>query len=146
MKKKEEIYLQRLDDNDLTKILDMIYSDEDLKKTFIGEKNTRSRLLNSIYAAIIKKENTDIGFVMLVDNERTNKSEIDMGILKAYRNKGYGTEVLRQLKSIIISNELDIEIQIKKLNMGAIKSVLNNGFVLKSQNQECNYYGIDRKR
>lgn len=146
MKKEDKIYLQRLEFGDETQILDMISKDEELKDTFSGGNNTISRLMNSIYSAIIKKGNQDVGFVMIVNNEKTDTNEIDMGILKQYRSKGYGTEALRILKQIIIENELDIEIQIKKLNIGAIKSVINNGFVLTKEKEECNYYGIERKR
>lgn len=141
----EKIYLEKLYGNDEKKILDMIFSDDDLRKTFMGDKNTQSRLINSVYSALIKKEDIDVGFVMLVENMRTNKYEIDMGILKEYRSKGYGTEALKILKGIILNNKLDVEIQIKKVNIGAIKSVLNNGFTLCREDVTCNYYGLNKK-
>lgn len=142
MKKNSEIFLQRIDFGDEKQVLDMIASDEELKNTFSGGKNTISRLINSIYTALIKKEEESIGFVMLVNNPKTDVNEIDMGILEKYRSKGYGTIALKLLKEIIIQNELQVEVQIKKVNIGAIKSTLNNGFVLAKEDKDHNYYVI----
>lgn len=147
MKESNNIQLERLDYKDQNKILDLINSDSDLKKTFSGGRNTMARLLNTDYAAFIKKENKTIGFIMLVNNGKTNKYEVDIGILKAYRKKGYGSEALSLLKKIIKKNKLNIEIQIKKNNIAAIKSVLNNGFSLIRDDNMCNYYVLlDNKK
>jgi len=139
---KDDIYLYRLEYNEQHEILNLINKDIDLHNTFSGERNTISRILNADYIALIKKGNINIGFVMLVNNLKTNMYEIDMGILKKYRNKGYGTQVLSILKSIILKNKIKTEIQIKKTNIGAIKSVLKNGFILSKNDKNCNYYTL----
>ena len=128
----------------VTKIIDMIYKDIDLQMTFSGDKNTQSRLLNTKFSALIKKEDKDIGFVMIVHNARTNIDEIDMGILGKYRGKGYGSQALAQLKQIILNNseKLDIEIETKIVNEAAIRSVMKNGFELYRQSEECLYFRL----
>ena len=79
---------------------------------------------------------------MIVHNERTGKNEIDLGILSKYRNMGYGTKALELLKNMVYLGNYNIEIQIRKKNTPAIKTVLNNGFVLCRQDKECNYYTV----
>ena len=81
---------------------------------------------------------------MLVFNEKTDKYEIDMGILSRYRGQGIGSKALAQLKQIILNNpeKLDIEIQTKQVNEAAIRSVMKNGFVLYRQDEECYYFKL----
>ena len=134
------VYLEKLSFNDQNKIIDLIYKDEVLYETFLERGNTLGRLSNSAYTAFIKDEDIVVGFVMLVEITETNTYEVDMGILEKYRNKGYGTIGLSLLKDIIKSNKIKVEIQTKKENKGAIKSILNNGFVLLRNDNECNYY------
>lgn len=144
--KNEEINLQRLDYKEQRKVLDIIYSDETLRETFGGNRNTLSRLSNASYVATINKDDKPVGFIMIVDNEKDKTSEIDMGILTKHRGKGYGTEALKQLKELIIKNNLEnIKIQVRKENIGAIKSVLNSGFVLLKDDEYHNYYTISKE-
>lgn len=147
-KNTNRVRLKVLDYSEQQKILEMINSDEALKNTFSGDRNTIGRIFNSLYTAIIKDGSKEVGFIMIVYNGRTGKNEIDLGILTKYRNMGYGTKALELLKDIIYLHSLDVEIQIQKKNKPAIKSVLNNGFVLCRQDKECNYYTIkeDSKR
>lgn len=144
------ITLKKLKFNEENKVIDLIYQDEELRRTFVGDKNTRSRLANSCYAALIEKDRKTIGFIMIVNNPRTNINEIDMGILTGYRNQGYGTKALGILKNIIIQNDLEVEIQTKKQNISAITSVVYNGFTLVRQDQNHYYYslpkGINREK
>lgn len=136
------VKLKRLEFNEETKILDMIYQDEVLTNTFASERDMRSRLVNSCYTALIEKDRKTIGFIMIVNNPKTNINEIDMGILTGYRNQGYGTEALGILKDIIIKNGLEIEIQTKKQNISAITSIVYNGFTLIRQDQNHYYYSL----
>ena len=138
-----KIRLNRLEDRDLNQILNMINSDEGLKTTFSGGGNTVQRVLDSVYAALIKNVNTTVGFVMITENPKNGKLEIDMGVLEKYRGMGYGTKAMELLKDIILYNELKVEVQIKKTNKAAIKSVLNNGFTLCKQDKLCNYYTVE---
>ena len=137
------VYLERLDYKEQNKIIDLIYKDEVLYETFLEKGNTLGRLSNSAYVAFIKDEDIVVGFVMLVEIPETNTYEVDMGILKDYRKKGYGSIALSLLKDLIKNNKLNVEIQTKKENIGAIKSVLKNGFVLLRQDEECNYYTLE---
>lgn len=138
----KNVKLKKLDFKDERKVLDLIYSDELLRETFQGERNTQSRLANSCYTALIEANDETVGFIMLINNPRTNMNEVDIGILKEHRRKGYAIESLKLLKRIIVENGLDVVIQTKKDNIGANKSVEHNGFTLTSQDEEHNYYSL----
>ena len=79
---------------------------------------------------------------MIVNNPRTNINEIDMGVLKKHRGKGYGTEALGILKEIILDNSLEVEIQTKRINVAAITSIVYNGFKLIRDDKDYYYYSI----
>lgn len=138
----KNIGLRKLDFNEEIKIIDIINQDEDLKNTFAQERIVRSRLANSCYSALIEKDGKSIGFVMIVNNPRTNINEIDMGVLKKHRGKGYGTEALGILKEIILDNSLEVEIQTKRINVAAITSIVYNGFKLIRDDKDYYYYSI----
>ena len=140
MAKKDNIKLERLAPNEQGIVLDMIRNDEGLQETFSGNTNTVKRVANSAYTALIKKDKTDIGFIMLVANDRTDKFEIDMGILEEFRGDGYGSQALAKLKQIIENNpeKLDVEIQTSRMNEPAIRSIVKNGFKL--YREDKNYY------
>jgi len=140
---KNDIKLEQLKNNEINIILDIILSDEILRKTFKGQNNTRSRLLASSYVALIKSNDELIGFIMTVLNAKNGIHEVDMGILENYRNKGYGTKALKLLKEIIINEKVKVEVQIKKINSPAIKTVIKNGFVLSREDEAHNYYTVD---
>ena len=134
------IELQKINDNDLSIILDMIYSDVKLEDTFGGNRNTQSRIVNSIYSAIIYNDDESIGFIMFVNNDKTSEIEIDMGLLSQYRNKGYGTQALCLLKQIIKNNNIDVRIQVNNDNISAIKTVEKNGFSIVEENENFKFY------
>ena len=136
------IKLRKLDFKEETKIIDVINQDDDLINTFSGDRGIRSRLANSCYSALIEKDGKSIGFVMIVNNHRTDINEIDMGVLKEHRGKGYGTEALGILKDIIVANGLEVEVQTKRKNIAAITSIVYNGFKLVRDDKEHYYYSI----
>ena len=72
----KNVRLRKLDFNEGIKVIDIINQDEDLKNTFAQERIVRSRLANSCYSALIEKDGKSIGFVMIVNNPRTNINEI----------------------------------------------------------------------
>lgn len=131
------------DSNSLTEILNLINGDEELQNVFSGQKNTMTRLLNASYVAFIQNKNQNIGFVMIVNNERTNTQEVDMGILEDFRNLGYGTKALELLKEVVEKNRIMVEVQIQNTNMLAIRTVEKNGCKLIRQTEEYNYYVFD---
>jgi predicted acetyltransferase len=136
------IKLRKLDFKEETKIIDVINQDDDLINTFSGDRGIRSRLANSCYSALIEKDGKSIGFVMIVNNPRTDINEIDMGVLKEHRGKGYGTEALGILKDIIVANGLEVEVQTKRKNIAAITSIVYNGFKLIRDDKDYYYYSI----
>ena len=140
----KDIKLEKLEYNNQNKVLDIINNDENLKDTFGGDNNTISRILNASYIAIIKKEKTDIGFIMIVDNNSTN--EIDLGIINKYQNQGYGTYALSLLTDIITKEKIEVKIQVQNTNIKAIKVVLKNGFKLIEQNEKYNYYSYNKHK
>ena len=144
MSKKVNITLQKLEPNDQVIVLDMIRSDEELRSTFVGTRNTVTRIANSGYTAVIKKDKLNIGFIMLVYNFETGKYEIDLGVLENYRYIGYGSQALAQLKQIILNQheKLDIEIQTSRINEPAIRSIIKNGFELYKEDKNYYYFKL----
>ena len=138
----KDVRLRKLDFNEETKVIDLIAQDEDLRSTFAQDRGIRSRLANSCYTAVIEHDNKEIGFVMIVNNPRTDVNEVDMGILKEYRSQGYGTAALGILKDIIVANDLEVEVQTKRKNVAAITSMVYNGFKLVRDDREHYYYTI----
>ena len=127
MKDNKDVNLYRLEDPNDVSILQMIQTDSQFRDTFGAQENTVKRVANSVYSAIVRDKETPVGFVMIVYNGRTNKYEIDMGILKNYRKKGYATKAMELLKEVVLINELDVEVQTRKTNIGAIQSSIKNG-------------------
>jgi RimJ/RimL family protein N-acetyltransferase len=148
MAKSEIIKLRKLNYGQEGLVLDMIYKDKCLQDTFSGSRNTITRIANSAFTALIQKGKTNVGFIMLVENGRTHKYEIDMGILSQYRGKGYGSQALAQLKQIILNNpeKLDVEIQTRQVNEPAIRSIMKNGFVLCRQDEEYVYFKLPEEQ
>ena len=141
----EDVYLERLEIGDEQPILDMIQQDAILQRTFSGGRNTLTRLINSDYSAMINNGEENVGFVMLVYNGRNKNYEVDMGILTQFRRMGYGTKALELLKDVILANKIEVEIQTKKVNVAAIRSITKNGFKLHRQDEECYYFKLDEK-
>lgn len=142
----QEIFLKRVeldDSNSLNTILNMINSDEELQRIFSGQENTMTRLLNASYVSFIQHSNKNIGFIMIVNNERTNTQEVDMGIMNGFRKNGYGTKALELLKEVVEKDKIMVEVQIQNTNMGAIRMVEKNGCKLIRQTDEYNYYAFD---
>jgi ribosomal protein S18 acetylase RimI-like enzyme len=138
----KNVNLDRLEIGNETSILRMIEQDECLRNTFGGGINTQSRILNSIYSALIKDGTEEIGFIMIVRNEKNGKDEIDIGVLQQHRSKGYATKALDLLKDVIVYNKLDVEVQTKKANKAAIQSLTKNGFTLCKSDDIYNYYTL----
>ena len=134
----------KLDDSaSLNRVLKMINDDAELQSVFSGQKNTMTRLLNASYIAFIENRHQNVGFVMLVNNEKTNTQEVDMGILEGFRDLGYGTKALELLKEVVETNRIMIQVQIKNTNIPAIRTAEKNGCKLIRQNDECRYYEFD---
>lgn len=140
----DNITLQRLPYNEEKAILDIINSDYILRKTFIGMDNTISRIINSSYIGLIKKDTTTIGFIMLVYNCLNNNHELDIGIMSDYRYQGYGTKALSIMKEIITKENADIIIQVKKENVPATKMIENNNFNLVAHDNRFSYYSNNK--
>ena len=136
----KNILLQQLNYNEQAIILDIIMQDSSLKETFSEQKNIISRILNSSYIGLIKKDVTTIGYLMLVYNSEANTHEVDMGIISTYQNQGYGTKALQLLKGIIDKEQVHVIFQIKKENIAANKIVKKNNFVLTKEDKKHFYY------
>lgn len=139
---KKDVKLKKLNNNELSLILDIINADRELKNTFKGEENTISRILTSIYCSTIILNNKTIGFVMFVYNNRTSNIEIDMGILEKYKNRGYGTIVLNDLKQLILNQQNKVLVQVKNNNHSAIKVLKKTKFKLDKKDELYTYFTI----
>ena len=136
----DNITLKKLSYNEEEKILNIINNDKLLKKTFCGEHNTITRILNSSYSGLIQKDNITIGFIMLVYNPDTNEHELDIGIKSEYRNHGYGTIALCIMKEIITREKAKVNIQIKNENISAKKMIKKNNFNFVYKDNKYSYY------
>lgn len=141
----EGIKLVPIENNKITIITGIIYSDETLKNTF-SLNNLISRQLNSIYAFKIQYKYYVCGFINMVYNRKLNQVEIDIGIKKEYRGIGVGTSALKLLKNFCINNNIfkniEILVQVQKQNIACIKSLENSGFNKKYKNDNYIYYGL----
>lgn len=109
------ISLYQCKNYELNKILDFYYKDQLIKDTFGGIRV--DRVLNCDYGFTIKKNDIDIGFILLLNEN--NCYNIDMGIIKKYRNKGYSSKCLKLLK-----NEFNnFNVSVNKNNIAANKSI-----------------------
>lgn len=119
--------------------LSILYEDEDIRDTFNGFR--ADRIISSEYIFMIDLDDEPIGFILLVLENR-NQLGLDMGIIKKYRNKGYGTEAMKLFKEAI-KNKIDKELvaEVKKNNIGANKAIINGGFEFyKTKNENVNVY------
>ncbi len=142
MTKVNNVRLQQLEFGTESIVFQIINDDTVLKNTFGGGRNTLSRVANSDYTALIKVGKKTVGFVMLVHNDITDKYEVDIGITKEHRGKGYGSKALEKLKLIIQNCNLDVKVQTRNINESAIKIILKNGFVLCDRDEEFSYYTL----
>jgi len=140
---KNNITIEQMDYNEQHKILDFIHQDEILQKTFGGNKDTRARIARSDYVGLIKNDQVPIGFVLLVQSVINDAHEVDIGIFSKYRNKGYGTAALNELKQIIQNQNIKLELQVKKDNISAIRTAEKNDFLLNRTDENYNYYRDD---
>lgn len=125
MTKENKISIHSYNDKEYMDLLN-IYNDEDIKDTFNGFRT--DRLVASEYIFMIDLNKKNIGFILLVFENKNNLS-IDMGILKEYRNKGYGKEAMKQLKDIInTSVDKNVYAEVKKDNINANKVITSGGF------------------
>lgn len=138
MKENKKISIRSYRSDDYMNLLNL-YNDDEIKDTFNGFR--ADRLIASEYIFMIDLNKKNIGFILLVFKNK-NELNIDMGILKEYRNKGYGKEVMKQLKIIINANvDKDIIAEVKKDNINANKTIVNGGFELsKTENDNVNIY------
>ncbi len=76
-----------------------------------------------------------------INQKNTHRGHLHAGITPWHRNKGFGTIMLKlSLDKCKESGFLSVEIVTQKSNYGAIKTILNNGGVLKEtffENDKC---------
>lgn len=119
------------------------YMDEEINHTFGGER--KDRMLNASAASIIKLGNNEIGFLLLVE-ETNNQYNIDMGILKKYRGKGYSTMALKLFKEQLEQYELDYLISTHINNKPANSILIANSFEIVKTENSFRYYTLKREK
>ncbi len=116
------------------------YYDQSISNTFAGERI--DRLITSVATFIIKKDNEDIGFILIVPEK--DFYNVDMGIITKYQNKGYGSKALGQLKEIIKRWKINnVILEVKVDNISANKSIISNKLKLYKTFNNKNYYVLN---
>lgn len=141
--KNQKITIRSFQNEDYFNLLSL-YEDEDIKDTFNGFR--KDRIICSEYIFMINLNDIPIGFILLV-LENKNQLGIDIGIIKKYRNKGYGKEAIRLLKKIVNNNlDKDLIAEVKKDNISANKTIANGGFKFyETKNNNINVYKYYKK-
>ena len=125
-------------DEKFTIIKDMINENEE--PIFFGDEY---RVKTSEFVSLIKKDEKNIGFIYGVKENNTKFLMIDIGILKKYRGKGYGTEVLKKLQNIPYDKFFIA--QVKKNNVLAVNQLQNNASYL-VENNEYKYFLLQKDK
>jgi len=125
------IGLYKCNNKELNTITDFYYKDKLIYNTFNGVRVDRIVLCD--YGFLIKNDNINIGFILLVNEN--NSYNVDMGILRKYRNKGYGSICLKLLKEEFNN----FNISVKKDNVAANKAIIKC-FKLNKSNNTTNFY------
>lgn len=120
------------------------YYDADIFKTFGGER--KDRMINASAGALIMKENTEIGFLLLIEEFGYQTYNVDIGILKKYRNQGYGKIALQLLREEMERFQLNYYIEVKADNPAANRSLLASGFSLCKIDADRNFYTLQREK
>lgn len=99
--KKENIVLKETDWNsqkDYTDLYSLMNTEEGIREIFGGRDD---RLMTASNSWLIKANDNNIGFINLVTEKANyNFLFLDMGIIKAYRGKGYGKKFLEEVQHI----------------------------------------------
>lgn len=103
----ENIVLKQTDwdsQEDNTSLYSMMNDEEGIREIFGGRYD---RLMTTSNSWLIKANDNNIGFINLV-TEKANHNFLflDMGIIKAYRGKGYGKKFLEEVQSKVEDSNL----------------------------------------
>ena len=105
--KKENIVLKETDWNsqeDNTSLCSLMNTEEGIREIFGGRYD---RLMTAKNSWLIKANDNNIGFINLVTEKANHKFLfLDMGIVKAYRGKGYGKKFLEEVQSEVENSNL----------------------------------------
>ena len=134
--KDNEISLYQCRNEDYVRILDF-YNDPSIRKTFNGIR--KDRVIAADAAYIIRRNETSIGFILLVPSNNDTYN-IDTGILEQYRGNGYATIAMRLLRERVEVQGINFYVQAKKNNLPMNKSLSSCGFSLIDEEDNINYY------
>lgn len=99
---RENITLKQTDWNsqkDYSDLYSMMNTEDGIKEIF-GDR--QDRLMTTVISWLITANSNHIGFINLVEEKADhNFLFLDMGIIKAYRGKGYGKKFLEEVKQIV---------------------------------------------
>lgn len=98
----------------------------------------RSRLICSEISFLIKNNNENIGFILLVKEKLENTLFLDMFIIKENQNKGFGKEALKLLSQLTIDKNIIAETKIS--NVKSISAMDNIGELVLQLNDKNYYY------
>lgn len=88
---------------DYSDLCDMMDKEDGIKKIFGGRSD---RLMATDNSWMIKANDKNVGFINLVTEKANHRFLfLDMGIIKAYRGKGYGKRFLGEVQKIVEEND-----------------------------------------
>ncbi len=152
----EEVYIQMMDrwesvENDIQPQLLRRYSDSQGKNVEYSkwlewcedDRTTGSMLSTGVPCTLyfLVDDTGEIFGAIEINHKNTHRGHLHAGIAPWHRDKGFGTIMLKlALDKCKASGFLSVEIVTQKSNYGAIKTILNNGGVLKEtffENNNC---------
>lgn len=127
--------------------------------SLVGERLMGSHKTDNLdfcNAYLITHYENIIGYLYL-SAKKNNYIYLEMSLLKQYRKKHYGSELLNEITNIIFDNNEDlkeIRLSIDKSNIGSMKSAINAGYYYEEDDFmkekidfiKSNPYYINRKR
>ena len=88
---------------DYSDLCDMMDKEDGIKEIFGGRSD---RLMATDNSWMIKANDKNVGFINLVTEKANHRFLfLDMGIIKAYRGKGYGKRFLGKVQKIVEEND-----------------------------------------
>lgn len=135
------IELKKIEDHLFNELIELIHSDNEMKKIFYPNFINRIGLASIAY--YILENEKRIGFIALIEEKESYT--VDCGIIEAYRNKGIGTTALNLLTNHLKINDKKITIETKISNISANKAILKNKCKLVKTLNNINYYEVSNK-
>lgn len=139
---KQNINLVYVNTPEQFETINELYKKPEINKTFDGYRT--DRIICSQYSFLIYLDETPIGFILIVQEEKfKTELSIDIAILEKYRKNGYAKQAIIQFKSIFIPQiEEDLIAEVKQNNIPANKLIKSLRVQQQNTTNNTNVYKI----